>query len=267
VEPITAVLALVLLVVVAIALLRLLFDVVTVHDFERGLRYTRGRFTGLLDAGVYATFRPLSSIRVVDARPSYVSIEGQEILTSDGANVRVSLVGRYVVGDPAAAVNADQDFRRAVYVTLQLGLRDALAGRSLDEVLASRAEFGTRIFDATAAPLAKIGIELLSVAVRDVMVPAELKRAFAGVIAARKQGAIALERARGETAALRNLANAARMLEDNPGLVQLRLLQEIGDSSGNTVVVGMPEAPLAVRRARRTAPAVPGSNDDDSERA
>jgi regulator of protease activity HflC (stomatin/prohibitin superfamily) len=267
VEPITAVLALALLLVVAIAVVRLLFDVVTVHDFERGLRYTRGHLTGLLDAGVYTTFRPLSSIRVFDVRPAYVPIEGQEILTSDGANVRVSLVARYVVGDPAAAVNADQDFRRAVYVALQLGLRDALAGRSLDEVLASRAELGTRIFESTAAPLAKIGIELLSVAVRDVMVPAELKRAFAGVIAARKDGAIALERARGETAALRNLANAARMVEDNPSLLQLRLLQQIGDSSGNTVVVGMAEAPLTVRRARRTAAGAPGSNDDDSEHA
>lgn len=264
-EPITAILALGLLVVVAVAVVRLLFDVVTVHDYERGLRYTRGKFTGLVDAGVYATFRPLSTLRVFDVRPVYLPLEGQEVLTKDGANVRITLIARYVVGDPAAAVRADQDFRRAIYVTLQLALRDALAGRTLDELLESRAQLGSRVFDTAAAPLAKLGIELLSVAVRDVMVPAELKRAFAGAIAAQKEGAIALERARGETAALRNLANAARMLEDHPSLVQLRVLQEIGASSGNTVVVGMPEAAnIATRRTRRGAGATTQSADGNS---
>ena len=72
------------------------------------------------------------------------------------------------------------------------------------------------------------------------MVPSELKRAFAGIVAARREGEAALERARGETAALRSLANAGRMVEDNPGLLQLRILQQLGGSSGNTIMLGMP---------------------------
>ena len=60
------------------------------------------------------------------------------------------------------------------------------------------------------------------------MVPGELKRAFAGIVAARREGEAALERARGETAALRSLANAGRLIEDNPGLLQLRILQQLG---------------------------------------
>ena len=74
------------------------------------------------------------------------------------------------------------------------------------------------------------------------MVPAELKRAFAGIVAARREGEAALERARGETAALRSLANAGRMIEDNPGLLQLRILQQLGGSSGNTIMLGVPGA-------------------------
>ena len=111
-------------------------------------------------------------------------------------------------------------------------------------------------------PLARLGVELLSVDVRDLMLPAELKRAFAGVVAARKDGEIALERARGETAALRNLANAGRMLEDNPGLVQLRLLQEIGGSTGNTVVIGLPDG-AGTTRNRRAGPSEPTATAKD----
>jgi hypothetical protein len=70
------------------------------------------------------------------------------------------------------------------------------------------------------------------------MLPGDLKRIFAQELAARKEGLAALEKARGETAALRNLANAARIIEDNPALMQLRLLQHLGATSGNTVVLG-----------------------------
>ena len=96
------------------------------------------------------------------------------------------------------------------------------------------------------------------------MVPSELKRAFAGIVAARREGEAALERARGETAALRSLANAGRMIEDNPGLLQLRILQQLGGSSGNTIMLGMPGAATGRGRAagrrrpgRRTVGAAP----------
>jgi regulator of protease activity HflC (stomatin/prohibitin superfamily) len=255
VNPVLAVLATAIVVVVLAAVLAGLLGIVVVHDHERGLRYSRGRLKGLLDPGAYISLRPVSEIRVFDIRPTFVTIDGQDILTADGVNLRISLVARYLVGDPAAAVAGDQDYRRALYVILQLGLREALAGRTADEVLAARAELGPTIKERSAGQLARLGVELLSVNVRDLMLPAELKRAFAGVVAARKEGEIALERARGETAALRNLANAARMLEDHPGLVQLRLLQEIGASSGNTVVMGMPDGALTTTRPRRAATA------------
>jgi len=95
------------------------------------------------------------------------------------------------------------------------------------------------------------------VAIRDVMVPGELKRAYAAVLAARKDGEAALERARGETASLRNLANSARLLDDSPGLLRLRALQEVGKSTGNTIMLGLdggsPTTASEVRAASRTA--------------
>jgi regulator of protease activity HflC (stomatin/prohibitin superfamily) len=228
-------------VIVAILLLRAWIHVVTVHDYERGLRYRRGRFSGLVDPGTHVTLPPFSDVRVIDGRPSFMTIEGQEVLTSDAVPLKVSLAARYVVGDPVAAVTGDQSFGRAMHLELQLGLREVLAAGTVDEILASRMKIGPAVFERTASKLARIGIELLSVDVRDVMVPGDLKRVFAGVVAARKEGEAALERVRSETAALRNLANAGRMVEENPGLLQLRMLQQLGASSGNTVMLTMPD--------------------------
>ena len=229
-----------LIVLIVGVLVRPIFTVATVHDYQRGLRYRQGRFTGLLDPGTHIAVRPFTEIQLLDGRPTSITVPGQEILTADGVALRVSLTARYVVADPVAAVHNDQSYVTALYTALHRGLREALAGRTADDVLAARAEIGPAVGGAVASELARLGVELLGVDVRDVMVPSELKRAFAGIVAARREGEAALERARGETAALRSLANAGRMIEDNPGLLQLRILQQLGGSSGNTVMLGVP---------------------------
>ena len=91
-------------------------------------------------------------------------------------------------------------------------------------------------------PDAKIGLIVHAVEVKDVMLPTELKRAVGDVLKAKQEGQAALERARGESASLRNLANAARVLEGNPALMNLRVLQSLASAqnAGNTLVLGMP---------------------------
>jgi len=261
VEPLLALLALLAIVLLLAVLGRMFIGVTTVHDYERGLRYRQGRLTGLVGAGTYISVRPISELRLLDVRPTFLPVEGQEVLTADGVAAKISLAARYVVADVAAALTRDADYRRTLHLLLQLALRDAVGRRTLDEALAARREMGPEVREACAGPLAAIGVELLDVDVRDVMLPGELKRAFASVIAARKDGEAALERARGETASLRSLANAGRMLDDNPGLLQLRILQDLGESSGNTIVFGAPEVMPAVPRpappvAPRPAPPV-----------
>ena len=103
-----------------------------------------------------------------------------------------------------------------------------------------------------------LGITIEQLELKDIVLPAELKRAQAEVLVARAQGLAALERARGETAALRNLANAARLVADNPALLDLRLLQQLATTSGHTVVIG--SGP--VLGARSVAPAPPPAAGD-----
>jgi regulator of protease activity HflC (stomatin/prohibitin superfamily) len=248
----------VLIVVAAVRSVR----ITTIHDYERGLRFRQGRLVGLVDPGVHLTVGPLTELRGLDVRPAMVPVEGQEILTADGVPAKVSLVARYVVGDPVAAVTLDADFRRTTYLVLQLGLRQAVSRRTLEENLAARAALGGEVREIVAGRLAAIGVELLDVEVRDVMLPGELKRAYASVIAARKEGEASLERARAETAALRGLANAGRTLADNPGLLQLRILQELGASSGNTVVFGAPDATVPTN-GRRPVVEAPVASDGE----
>jgi regulator of protease activity HflC (stomatin/prohibitin superfamily) len=229
-----------LLIVVIVALLaRAFVSVVTVKEYQRGLHYRQGKLVGLLSTGTHYAIRPISEIQLMDARPTQMTVPGQEILTADGVALKISLTAQYVVADPIAALTNDQSWQAALYAALHAGLRDAIAGRTADDVLASRGQIGPTVATAISSDIARIGVELLSVDVRDVMVPGELKRAFAGVVAARREGEAALERARGEQAALRSLANAGRLLEENPGLLQLRVLQQLGASPGNTVVLDL----------------------------
>jgi hypothetical protein len=109
-------------------------------------------------------------------------------------------------------------------------------------LLNQRLEIGAQLLTKVSSEAAKIGITVHFVEVKDVIFPAELKRAFAEVLKLKQEGQAALERARGESAALRNLANAAKLLEGNPALMNLRLMQSLSaaQNSGNTLVLGMP---------------------------
>ncbi|MBM4034832.1 MAG: slipin family protein [Planctomycetes bacterium] len=222
---------------------------VTIFEFEKGLRYVKGRFAETLGPGRH-WFMPFSTtIQKVDVRPRFVSITGQEVLSSDGVTLKVSLAANYEVVDPNTAVNKTQSFEAALYLELQLALREIVGAADIDTVLNSRDQLSRTLAEKTEAKAKALGLRLISVNLKDIMFPGKLKEMFAQVVNARKEGLAALEKARGETAALRNLANAARMIEANPALMQLRLVQALGQSSGNTLILGMPSqaTPVPIR--------------------
>jgi regulator of protease activity HflC (stomatin/prohibitin superfamily) len=241
--------ALVALVVLGALYLRANLVPVTVFDFERGLKYRKGRLERTLDPGRHWIYRPHTLVTKVDIRPRFVSLTGQEVLSSDGVTLRVTIAAQYRVSDPEKAINEINDADQGLYLSLQFALREIIGQAKVEEVLARRQEFGPRVMELTSAAAESLGFELLRVNLKDIMFPGDLKKIFAQVVQAQKEGQAALEKARGETAALRNLANAARMISDNPNLMQLRLLQQLAGSSGNTVVLGFPTSgsPLPIR--------------------
>lgn len=209
---------------------------ITIFEYQGGLRYTNGRFSGVLKAGQYWYLPYVTVISPIDLRSRAITIPGQEVLTADNVSLKISLAVSFQVADPDRAINKVQDYQAALYLDLQVALRSVIGTSTADELLERKDQVGSKLKEMVEAKSVEIGLQLHSVQIKDVMFPGPLKNVFAQVVAAKKEGLAALEKARGETAALRSLANAAQMVEKNPGLLQLRALQ---NSAGNTVVIGM----------------------------
>ncbi len=227
------VLVILILILIAATLIRR----IVIFEYQRGLLYSRGKFVRLLSPGAHSIFRPGSTLKVVDVRIFNVSIPGQELLSADNVSIKVSLAASYKVSDPYLAINKVLNYQEALYQLLQMNVRDLVGSLEIEDLLAKREEIGWQLQERSAVKVAEIGLDLVLVNIKDVMFPGELKTIFAQVINARKEGLAALERARGETAALRSLANASSLFENNPSLMQLRLLQSLEKNPGNTVVL------------------------------
>ncbi len=237
--------SLVLIAVLALVFLGVvLIKRVVIFEYQKGLKYSKGRYVGTLDPGQYWIFSTFSSIVPVDVRPEFITIQGQDVLSADGVTLRISLAAEFQILDPNLAINKNANFRHALYLHLQMALRQIVGKEKIDVLLENRTQFGTQLVAITSGKAAELGLKLISADVKDIMFPGEMKKAFSQVVKAQKEGQAALERARGETAALRNLANAARMMDENPNLLQLRALQSLTDTSGNTLVLGLPNGTI-----------------------
>lgn len=235
--------------IVLIILVAILFKYairrITVLEYERGLMYVKGKFSKILEPGQYWYSPLFAVIQRLDIRPRFASITGQEVLSADSVTLKISLAANYQIIDPVAATHKTQNFQDALYLELQLALREIIGAADIDAILKSRNELSTKLLEMVASKAQDIGLKLISVNLKDIMFPGKLKEVFAQVVSARQEGLAMLEKARGEMAALRSLANAAKMIESNPTLLQLRLVQTLGQSSGNTLMLGMPASPLS----------------------
>jgi len=249
-------LLLVVLVVAIIALLmRTLVSSITVFEYERGLRFVSGKLRDELEPGRYRYLKGRTFIRTFDLRSSQMALSGQEILSKDGVAVKFSLSVTYRIVNPRTAMMAVHDFAGTLHTELQLALRAVVSTADIEALLAGRGDVGPQILALSQPAAERLGIVLEQVAVRDMTLPGELKKLFTQVVKARQEGLATLERARGETAALRNLANAASMVERSPQLLQLRALQVAEQQQSATFVFGVPGGtPIAPRDASGPQP-------------
>jgi regulator of protease activity HflC (stomatin/prohibitin superfamily) len=222
-----------------------------------GLLYHHGLFVRRINAGKHVVWGLGWTLDAQDVRKASLLVAGQDVLTADNVGLKLSLLVTYQVIDPIKAAHETQNWQGELYNAAQLALRSIVSGVAVEALLNQRLEIGAQLLARVQPEAAKIGINALAVEVKDVMFPADLKRAFAEVLKAKQEGHAALERARGESAALRNLANAARVLEGNPALMNLRLMQSLSaaQSAGNTLVLGMPGGFVPLKNGKAGSPA------------
>jgi len=208
-----------------------------IFEHERGVVYRQGKFHRVLQPGSYWLYARLEKLQKVDIRARFITIPGQDVLSSDNISIKVSVAVNFRVDDPFKALNSAFNYSESLYSILQLELRDLFGSTPIDELLVKRKQIGATLFEKSKEKVSELGLTLLSADIKDIMFPGDLKNIFAQIVNARNEGLAALERARGESASLRNLANSAKLLENNPALLQLRILQALESKSGNTIVL------------------------------
>jgi regulator of protease activity HflC (stomatin/prohibitin superfamily) len=198
---------------------------VTVAARQVALEYRHGALTRVLPSGRHRR-RFGAQLTRVDLRESLLPIAPQEILTAEGIGVRVSSAVRWSVAEPVDFVERTTDPLGTVYLAAQVALREAFVGRAAEELATRGAVLDEAALTGAVAEVARtVGVLVHEVVVKDVILPAELRHAATEVVAARARGAAQLEAARAETAALRSLANGAKLLDAHPALARLRLVQ------------------------------------------
>lgn len=212
-----------------------------VWEYERGLLYRDGRFQRILEPGVYQFWRwQKTQIVKVSMRQVSEVMAAQEILSADKVEVRISLIAQYAVTDPKLAVNSVENYTEQLYHELQLGLREAVASRSIDQLLQSRNEIGVELLEKVAPQALNYGIVLRRIGIRDIVLPGTVRNVFLKEVEADREGRADLIRARHEVSAARTRANTAKILADNPNAARLRELDTLvtlAGKQGNVVLL------------------------------
>ncbi|HLT62508.1 MAG TPA: slipin family protein [Microlunatus sp.] len=217
---------------------------ITVEPEQRVVHYRDGRLVGVLEPGRYRR-RRRSRYVPVDIRQQLTPTAPQEVLTSDGVSVKVSATVRWAITEPATYLQAAGDPFSFVYLAVQVALREQLSGFEVAELLSSARETVTDAITAAAVEACRpLGIAVETVVIKDVIVPAEPRAAYAELVTTKQRAQAQLEAARAETAALRSMANGAKLLDEHPALARLRMIQAA--PYGTKIILGdLPAAEVA----------------------
>ena len=234
---------LIVLVVLALSAIKI------INEYERGIKFTLGRYSGIMGPGLNFVIPILQTYRKLDIRIKTVDIPKQEVMTKDNVPVRVNAVVYFEVKDPEKAVLNIQDYTYAVAQYAQTALRDIIGNKSLDEVLSQRDEIASEIELVVDKATDPWGLNVTGIKMQDVELPENLKRTMAKQAEAERERRGTVIKALGEVEASGNLAKAAKTLAASPGALHLRTLNTLNDLSSdqsNTVIFAMP---LEVLRA------------------
>ena len=198
-----------------------------IRQYERGVILTLGKYTGTRNPGLNIIIPVIKTMIKVDVRSTPVDIPKQEVITKDNVTVGVDAVVYFRVIDPAKAVLETTNYSYATAQFAQAALRDVVGNVELDEVLAKREQISAQIKQIVDAETDKWGIDVENVKIQNIELPQDMKRAMAKQAEAERERRANIINADGEKLAAQTLADAAKLLSDSPGAINLRTLNTL----------------------------------------
>jgi len=227
----------------------ILVSIKQINQYEKGVRFLLGKYTGTMEPGWRLVFPVIQSYRKIDLRVKAVDVPNQEAITKDNISVSVNAVIYYKIQSAEKAVLEVENFYYAISQLAQTTMRNAVGQVDLDGLLSQRdrvSESIRAIIDKDTDPW---GVKVLNVELKDITLPEEMKRVIGKQAEAEREKRSIIIKAEGEVMAANNMAKAAQILGESKGALHLRTLQSINDISSdqsNTIIFAVP---LEVLRA------------------
>lgn len=212
-----------------------------IRQFERGVVFTLGKFSGVRGPGLRIIVPYFQTITRVDVRSTPIDVPKQEVITKDNVTVNVDAIVYFRVLDPSKALLETTNYIYATTNFAQAALRDITGNFELDELLSKRDEISAQIKEIVDKETDKWGIDIENVKLQNIELPGDMKRAMAKQAEAERERRAAIIVADGEKASANAVAEAAHLLARTPGGLQIRTLQTLekisSDPSQKTVIV------------------------------
>ncbi len=255
----------VILIVVVIVLLLVFSAIRVVQQYERGVIFVLGRFTGAKGPGIFLVPPFITRMIRVDLRIVTLTVPPQEVITRDNVTVKVTAVIYFYVVNPEHAVVNVMNYLQATTQIGQTTLRNVLGQSELDELLSQRNKINRELQAIIDEHTERWGVKVTAVEVKDIELPATMQRAMAKQAEAEREKRAKIIHAEGELQASAQLAQAASVIGSQPATLQLRYLQtltEIAVEKNSTIIFPLPidliEPLLGIMRHREAASSVDG---------
>ncbi len=248
-----------MLTAIAIAALVVLFlgsAIKVVREYERGVIFRLGRLVGAKGPGLFLIVPLVDKMVKVDLRTITLDVPPQEVITRDNVPVNVNAVVYFRVMDPQAAVVEVLDYIEATRQISMTTLRSVLGRVELDDILAERDKLNRELQQIIDEHTDPWGIKVSTVEIKDVKIPTEMQRAIARQAEAERERRSKVINAEGEYQAAEKLREAAAIMRQAPGALQLRYLQtlsEISTENATTIVFPVPIELLEALRGRSSS--------------
>ncbi len=213
------------------------------REYERGVIFRLGRVKGVMGPGLYWVIPIVDQKMQVDIRTKTVDIAPQEAVTADSVTIKVNAVLYYRILDPSKAINKVESYQQAVYQTALTTLRNVVGQNALDDILQNRDKINNRVQDIVDEITEPWGVVIERVEMKDVEIPPNMQRAMAKEAEAMRERRARLIKASAEQEASVKLAEASRVIVENPAALELRRLQmltEIGAENNTTTLLMLP---------------------------